>query len=48
MRDAIARVFPAWDEGRPGYGFLLGMYCFALERAATTRAPSPSGAGPSR
>ena len=33
MRDAIARVFPAWDESRPGYGYLLGMYCFALEES---------------
>ena len=45
MREAIrARVLPAWDEGRPGYGFLLGMYCFALEESGGLRAGRALGA----
>lgn len=43
MRDAIARVFPVWDEGRPGYGFLLGMYCFALEESGDYARAEPLG-----
>ena len=43
MRDAIARVFPAWGEGRPGYGFLLGMYCFALEESGDYARAEPFG-----
>ena len=43
MRDAIARVFPAWDESRPGYGFLLGMYCFALEESGDYARAEPYG-----
>ncbi|MGQ0662981.1 MAG: tetratricopeptide repeat protein [Pseudomonadota bacterium] len=33
MRDSIARVLPAWDEGVPGYGFILGAYAFGLEES---------------
>ncbi len=31
QRDRIARVFPAWDESVPGYGYVLGFYAFGLE-----------------
>ena len=31
QRDAIARVFPLWDESIPGYEFVLGYYSFGLE-----------------
>jgi tetratricopeptide (TPR) repeat protein len=33
LRDAVARVLPAWDEGAPGRGFVAGMYAFGLEEA---------------
>ncbi len=31
QRDCVARVLPAWHEGVPGYGFVLGFYAFGLE-----------------
>ncbi len=31
LRDAAARVMPAWDESVPGYASVLGMYAFGLE-----------------
>lgn len=31
QRDRVARVFPAWDESVPGYGYVLGFYSFGLE-----------------
>ncbi len=31
LRDAVAGVFGAWDDGIPGYGSVLGMYAFGLE-----------------
>jgi tetratricopeptide (TPR) repeat protein len=31
LRDHVARVLHAWDEGVPGYGYVLGMYAFGLE-----------------
>ncbi len=31
QRDRIARVMPSWDEGVPGYGYVLGFYAFGLE-----------------
>ncbi len=31
QRDCVARVLPAWDEGVPGYGYVLGFYSFGLE-----------------
>ena len=31
MRDSAARILPAWDEGVPGYGYVLGCRGFALE-----------------
>ncbi len=33
MRDSIGRVLHAWDETVEGYGYVLGMYAFALEEA---------------
>ena len=33
LRDAMARVLPAWDEAVPGYSFVLGMYAFGLEES---------------
>jgi len=32
-RDSVARVLYAWDEGVPGYGYVLGMRAFGLEEA---------------
>ena len=31
QRDVVARVLPAWNEGVPGYGYVLGFYAFGLE-----------------
>ncbi|MEM7067353.1 MAG: tetratricopeptide repeat protein [Pseudomonadota bacterium] len=31
QRDVVARVFNLWDEGDPGYEFVLGFYSFGLE-----------------
>ena len=31
QRDVVARVFNLWDEGMPGYEFVLGFYAFGLE-----------------
>lgn len=31
QRDCVARVLPFWDEGVPGFGFILGLYAFGLE-----------------
>ena len=33
LRDSIGRVLHAWDETVEGYGYVLGMYAFALEEA---------------
>ena len=33
IRDSIARVLPAWDEGGPHYGYILGQYAFGLEES---------------
>jgi len=33
IRDSVSRVFPAWDMGVPGYGFVLGCYAYGLEEA---------------
>ena len=33
MRDSLGRCLFAWDEGVPGYGFILGSWAFALEEA---------------
>ncbi|MEM7216332.1 MAG: tetratricopeptide repeat protein [Pseudomonadota bacterium] len=31
QRDCVARVFNLWEEGEPGYEFVLGFYSFGLE-----------------
>ena len=28
LRDSVGRVMHAWDDGVPGYGFVLGSYAF--------------------
>ncbi len=33
LRDAVARVLPAWSKEDGNYGFLLGQYAFGLEEA---------------
>jgi hypothetical protein len=33
VRDCVARALPAWDEGVPGYGFVLGCYAYGLEES---------------
>ncbi len=43
LRDAIARVLPAWDEGVPGFGFVLGMQAFGLEESGDYGAAEPCG-----
>ena len=43
LRDAIARVLPAWDEALPGYSFLLGMYAFGLEESGAYKAAEEYG-----
>ena len=37
IRDSLARVLPAWDPGRPPYGYVLGQYAFGLEEAGELR-----------
>ena len=31
LRDVVEQVFGAWPSGRPGYGYVCGMYAFGLE-----------------
>lgn len=31
LRNRISRVLPHWDDGVPGYSFVLGMHAFGLE-----------------
>ena len=33
MRDSMTRVMPRWDEGIPGYGYVLGCRAFSLEES---------------
>jgi tetratricopeptide (TPR) repeat protein len=33
IRDSVARVFPAWKDQTPGFGFVLGCYAYGLEEA---------------
>ena len=33
MRDAVAAALPHWDDGVPGYGYLLGCYAYGLEES---------------
>src|SRR5271154_882292 len=37
LRDVAARVLPAWPRGRPGWGYLQGIYAFGLEENADYR-----------
>jgi len=43
MRAAAAGVHEAWDPGLPGFGNVLGMYCFALEECGDYAAAEPKG-----
>ncbi len=43
LRDSVARVLPAWDSGRPGYGHLLGMHAFGLEECGDCAAAERAG-----
>lgn len=33
LRDRVARTLYRWDEGVPGFGFVLGMHAFGLEES---------------
>ena len=37
LRDSVARVFPAWDAGVPGFGHVQGMFAFGLEECGERR-----------
>ena len=41
MRDSAARILPAWDEGVPGYGYVLGCRGFALEEIGSYAEAEP-------
>jgi tetratricopeptide (TPR) repeat protein len=43
LRDSVARVMHAWDNGVPGYGFVLGAYAFGLEEAGDYEAAERAG-----
>ena len=43
LRDAVARVLPAWDEKVPGHGFVEGMYAFGLEESGDYAAAERHG-----
>jgi tetratricopeptide (TPR) repeat protein len=43
MRDSLGRVLYAWDEGVPGYGFVLGCYAFGLEESGDYAAAERAG-----
>jgi tetratricopeptide (TPR) repeat protein len=43
MRDSAARCLHAWDEGVPGYGYVLGSYAFALEESGAYAEAEKSG-----
>ena len=43
IRDSIARVMPAWEPGRPLYGYVLGQYAFGLEEAGELRRAEEAG-----
>ena len=43
MRDVVARVLPSWDQGLPGYGYLLGCYAYGLEEAGDYAAAEKQG-----
>jgi tetratricopeptide (TPR) repeat protein len=43
MLGVLVRALPAWDQGLPGYGFLLGCHAFALEEIGDYRAAEHAG-----
>jgi len=43
IRDSIARVMPAWEPGRPLYGYVLGQYAFGLEESGELRRAEEAG-----
>jgi len=43
IRDCIARVLYAWDDGVPGYSHVLGMRAFGLEEAGDYPAAEAAG-----
>jgi tetratricopeptide (TPR) repeat protein len=43
LRDSVARVLHAWDDGVPGYGFVLGAYAFGLEESGDYTAAERAG-----
>ena len=43
IRDCIARVMPAWDEGVPHYSNVLGMRAFGLEESGDYPAAEAAG-----
>jgi tetratricopeptide (TPR) repeat protein len=43
IRDCIARVLPAWDEGVPNYSHVLGMRAFGLEESGDYPAAEAAG-----
>lgn len=43
LRDRPVRVLPFWDEGLPGFGYVLGMYAFGLEEMGDYRRAEAAG-----
>jgi tetratricopeptide (TPR) repeat protein len=43
LRDSVARVLHAWDDGVAGYGFVLGAYAFGLEESGDYAAAERTG-----
>ncbi len=43
LRDSVGRVLYAWDDGVPGYGFVLGAHAFGLEEAGDYAAAERAG-----
>ena len=43
LRDTVRRVLPSWEEGLPGYGYLLGMLAFGLEECGEYREGEEAG-----
>ncbi|MCZ6646860.1 MAG: tetratricopeptide repeat protein [SAR324 cluster bacterium] len=43
MLESVARVLPAWREGEPGYGYLLGMQAFGMEECGDYEAAERAG-----
>ncbi|MGD1879490.1 MAG: hypothetical protein ACFB13_18570, partial [Kiloniellaceae bacterium] len=43
LRASVARPFYAWDDGVPGYGYVLGLQAFALEETGDYGAAEAAG-----